>query len=52
MMTLQGTLSDAVSIWDRLQETGLAPLSYDKEFAESFARNLKLRPGPSIREKN
>jgi hypothetical protein len=50
MMELQGTLSDAVSIWDRLEETGLAPLSYDKEFVESFARNLKLRPGTNIRE--
>ena len=50
MVKLGAPLSDAVSIWDRLEETGLAPLSYDKEFVESFARNLKLRPGPNIRD--
>ena len=50
MVKLEGTLSDAVSIWDRLEAAGLAPISYDKEFVETFAHNLKLRNRPNIRE--
>jgi hypothetical protein len=50
IMKLEGMLYDAVSVWDRLEETGLAPSSYDKEFVESFALNLKLRPGSNIRK--
>jgi hypothetical protein len=49
-MTVNPILTDAVSMWDRLEASGLAPASYDKDFAEHFACKLKLQPGRSIRD--
>lgn len=41
-------LADAISIWDRLKKSGLAPSSYDSDFVVAFAYKLQLRADRKI----
>ena len=41
-------LMNAISIWDRVKQSGLAPTTYDSDFSTAFSRALRLRADKSI----
>src|SRR5579859_4707708 len=41
-------LTNAISIWERIKRSGLAPNSYDKDFVAAFSQALRLQPGKRI----